>query len=251
MSAKRALVTGASHGLGAHLAARLAEDGWEVTGLGRRPESALPADRGFDYIQADLSVPDTVESLACRIGEVPDLVVHNAVTYPDRGERVPKLSDLESVFRVNALAPYRLTLDLLAAKPEDRFCSCVVVNSEAMYHADRWSAGYAASKAALRVLTTALADSCRSRNAAVSTLLLGPLADPKKIEDIRAIAEKRGMTENEVTRLFLRKSNPDLVIDTFIDHEACYCSLRYLADLGPIANGSVCRLDGGSSGSLV
>lgn len=110
---------------------------------------------------------------------------------------------------------------------------------------------YGASKAALRVLTSALAASCRGRNASVSTLLLGPLWDAKRAADIGRVAAKRGVPVADVTRLFLRRSNSDLVIDFFIDLESCYRSLRYLVDLGRVANGTVCRLDGGSAGSLI
>ena len=251
MTAKRAFVTGASRGLGARLATRLAEEGWQVTGLGRRPSPEGGWGKGIDYLQADLSDPHTLDSLPERFGPTPDLIVHNAVTYPPRDSEALTLADLEDVFRVNALAPYRLTLDLLKAKPDDRFCTVVVVNSESIYHADFPSGIYAASKAALRVLTTSLADHCRSRNAAVATLLLGPLADPGKVADLRAVAEKRGVTEEEITRIFLRKSNPDLVIEQLIDFDACVRSVQYIADLGATANGMMCKLDGGSSGSLV
>jgi len=251
MPGRRAFITGTSQGLGAFLATRLAEDGWKVTGLGRRPRTESSAAQAIDYIQADLSLPETVEELPALIGETPDLIVHSAVVYPSREISVPGWADLEGAFRVNALVPYRLTLDLLADKPQDHFTSCVVVNSEAICHADRQSGVYAASKAALRVLTTALAESCRSHNASVSTLLLGPLADPAKVADLRGIAERRGVSEAEITRLFLRKSNPDLVIESLIDFESCYRSVMYIADLGPVANGMMCRLDGGSAGSLI
>jgi short-subunit dehydrogenase len=186
-----------------------------------------------------------------RLGEVPDLVVHNAATYPDRSAGRPGIEVLEAMMRVNAFAPYQLTLDLFEAKPAERFCAVVIINSEAVYHADADSGTYAASKAALRVLTGALAAACRGKNAAVSTLMLGPLADAKKVTDIRDIAEKRGSTPAEITRLFLRRSNPDLVIDDFISFDACYRSLCHLVELGAVANGMLCRLDGGSAGTLV
>lgn len=249
MAREHALVTGASQGLGAYLAGRLSEEGWKVTGLGRRPESELAGTHSMTYLQADLSQPETLEMLPGRIGKTPDLIVHAAVAYPDHGGEL-SLRELERVFRVNALAPYRLTLDLLAAQSQERFCSCIVVNSEVIYHADAQSGAYAASKAALRVLTAALADGCRSRNASVATLQLGPLTDLKKVQQLRAIAAKRGASEEEVTRLFLRRSNPNLVIDQFIDLESCFQSVGYIAGLGAMANGMVCRLDGGSSGSL-
>ncbi|KUN15377.1 MULTISPECIES: SDR family NAD(P)-dependent oxidoreductase [Streptomyces] len=249
--AQHALVTGSSHGLGAHLAARLAADGWKVTGLGRRPASETPATPGVDHLQADLSRPETLKWITDRLGEAPDLIVHNAVSYPPRPAHELSLAELEDVFRVNALAPYRLTLDLLAATPDTRFTSVVVINSESMFHADRDSGAYAASKAALRVLTGSLADACRSRNTAVATLLLGPLADPDKVAQLQRVAARRGVDEAEITRVFLRKSNPDLVIEELIDFDACYRSVQYLAGLGRAANGMLCRLDGGSAGSLI
>lgn len=251
MTGNRALVTGASHGLGGYLAAALAAEGWAVTGIGRCSEEEVASGCDFDYRQADLSVPDTLESLPGMVGQTPDLVVHCAVTYPDQAATTPALPDLQTVFLVNAIAPYLLTLNLLARKPAHSFCSCIVVNSEAIFAADQRSAGYAASKAALRVLTAGLADSCRSANASVATLLLGPLADEKKLESARSVGEKRGMSRDEVVRMFLRKSNPNLVIETFIDYESCFRSVQYIVGLGPMANGMVCRLDGGSAGSLI
>ncbi|MFB6815392.1 SDR family oxidoreductase [Streptomyces sp. NPDC056347] len=258
MPVKRALVTGASRGLGRYLAGALATDGWAVTGLGLRPEGdllSLPLDEGSEsevtYLQADLGDPATLVPLSAKLGEVPDLVVHCAVAYPPRTSGPPTPDQLQDVFRVNAFAPYLLTLGLLERKPAEQFTAVVVVNSEAVFAADKDSAPYAASKAAMRVLTTGLADVCKGTNAAVATLMLGPLSSPDKRAELRRIAEKRNLSEEEITRMFLRRSNPNLVIDTLIDYEACHRSVQYIAGLGPVGNGMVCRLDGGSAGSLI
>jgi NAD(P)-dependent dehydrogenase (short-subunit alcohol dehydrogenase family) len=245
----RAFITGVSRGLGAFLATRLRDDGWQVGGCGRTDPGDLDL-TGIDYLRADLSDPADLHRLGAHLDPAPDLLVHNAISYPDPAGTGPGLDVLESVFSVNALSPYLLTRDLIAALPVDRPFHCVVINSESIYHADAQSAVYAASKAAMRVLTAGLADACRGRAAAVSTLLLGPLADTKKLAGIGRVAAAKGLTEEQTTRLFLRKSNPDLVIDSFIDYESCYRSLLYLAGLGPIGNGATCKLDGGSCGSL-
>lgn len=245
---KRAVVTGLSHGLGAFIGARLAQEGWRVTGFGRSELNPVP--EGIEYFQADLSSVEAVSGLADRIGPTPDLVIHCAVSYPGSKSTLT-LPDMGEVFRVNALAPYQLTLELLAAKPPDKFLSCVVVNSEAIYQADNQSGVYAASKAALRVLTTALAAECRDNHASTATLLLGPLASLQKTDDLRSVATKRGLTEEEITRIFLRKSNSNLVINSLIDFDAAWKSVQYIESLGATANGMLCKLDGGSSGSLI
>lgn len=249
---KNAVVIGASQGLGRYLATRLAEVGWGVTGIGRRPSEDVGRDLNFEYVQADLSDTATLDLLSGLLGEKrPDLIVHNAVTYGELRKPDPTLNDLEALFRVNTLLPYSLLLGYLSTIPQNEFTSCIVVNSDSIYHANRHSGVYAASKAALRVLTTALADVCQSRNASVSTLLLGPLADEKKIDEFRRIAERKGVSEEEIMRLFLKKSNPSFVIDSLIDLEPCFQSILYIANLGRVANGMLCKLDGGSSGSLV
>jgi NAD(P)-dependent dehydrogenase (short-subunit alcohol dehydrogenase family) len=249
MTGRHALVTGASSGLGRHLASSLAARGWSVTGTGRRAD---PEVDGYRYLRVDLSRWEEVEPLASVVGRTPDLVVHCAATYPDPSTMESAApGELEAMFRVNALAPYLLTRRLLADKPADRFCSVVVVNSEAIFAADRHSAMYAATKAALRELTAGLADACRGAGASVATLLLGPLAAADKLASARAVAAKRGMSEEKVIRLFLARSNPNLVIDRFIDYDACLRSVEYIAELGPTANGMVCRLDGGAAGSLI
>ncbi|MGW7543005.1 SDR family NAD(P)-dependent oxidoreductase [Streptomyces sp. NPDC054770] len=251
MTDRRALVTGACKGLGQYLAASLAAEDWDVTGVGRCPRERVPALPNLTYLQADLSDPRAPAALSERLDPALDLVVHCAVAYPPARPSGPALPDLEEVFRVNAFTPYLLTLNLLARKPADRFCTYVVVNSESIYSADDHSAVYASSKAALRVLTAGLAAGCRSAEAAVATLLLGPLADRAKLAEAETIAGRRKLPASDVVRLFLRRSNPNLVIDEFIDYASCFRSVRYIAELGPTANGMLCKLDGGSSGSLV
>ena len=60
-----------------------------------------------------------------------------------------------------------------------------------------------------------------------------------------------GVSEVTLTNEYLRRSNPFLVVTDLIDLDACYETVRHIVDLGKTANGMLCKLDGGSSGSLV
>ncbi|WP_420365950.1 SDR family oxidoreductase [Curtobacterium sp. L3-7] len=247
---RTALVTGAGAGLGAYVCRRLAEDGWQVVGSVRRPADD-PAP-GVEYVHADLGDERQVRALAEHFEFVPDIVVHNAVAYPE-WQGTPDFAAMETVYRVNTIAPFLLTRWLLELPRRDRNddVAVVVINSESIYHADESSGLYASGKAALRVLTTALAASTRGTGVAVSTLLLGPLATAKRDVELTALATRLGVTLADLTRKALERSNPDLVIDEFIDLEACYRSLLHLHATGRTANGALLRLDGGSAGSLI
>ncbi len=248
-SVKRAVVIGGSRGFGAALARHLADAAWDVVATGRRADAELPA--AVRYVRGDLAHVDGLAAVASVLEQAePHLVVFNAASYGAIGAP-PEHSDMQQVFRVNAIAPYYLLRQHLTTRLSDQFCSCVVINSDAIYHAAESSAVYAASKAALRVLTSALASVCRARPASVSTLLLGPLADDRKIDELHAIATRRGVADEEIIRTFLRRSNPSFVTDQLIDLDSCIRSVEYLAALGRAANGMQCRLDGGSAGSLV
>jgi short-subunit dehydrogenase len=246
---RKCVVTGVTRGLGAHAATVLAREGWQVTGIGRKPPEHPDVPAGIAYVQADLSNVDNLAALPARIGACPDLFIHCAVTYAGVGAAGP--APIEEIFRVNAIAPYQLTLDFLKLKPKEQFASVIVVNSEAMFNADEKSGVYGASKAALKVLTSALAHGCRGQHVSVSTLLLGPLANEQKRQEIENLARRKAVSPQELTRLFLRKSNPNLVLSDFIEFDTCLTCIRCIHELGVAANGMVCRLDGGAAGSLI
>ena len=249
---KKGIVIGASHGWGAHLATRLVKEGWDVTAVGRRSKPDHSGTEVPRYLQADVSTPGGREAVACELRQQsPALIVYNAVSYGPRDVTPPPLEEMEATFRVNALVPYHLLLDYFTQRSTEEFCTCVVINSDSIYHANKYSGIYAASKAALRVLTTALASACQSQNAAVATLLFGPLADEENFDKLRSVADRTGADMDVVTRRFLARSNQAYVIESFLDYESCVKSVLAIASLGRDANGMLCKLDGGSSGSLV
>jgi GDP-4-dehydro-6-deoxy-D-mannose reductase len=71
----RVMITGAAGFAGRHLAEHLAAAGHELTGLGRRPESPLPATLG-DYVTVDLLDPATVKEAFAAAA--PEWVFHLA-----------------------------------------------------------------------------------------------------------------------------------------------------------------------------
>ena len=152
-----ALITGASGGIGAAIAAALAPT--HTLLLAGRPSPRLDAvaDRfGATTWPLDLTDVDEIESAAEVLAEL-DVLVHNAgVAYPGRvAESTPE--QWRATFEVNVTGAVALTLALLPALRATRG-QVVFINSGSGINPSPGLAAYSASKFALR----AFADSLRA-----------------------------------------------------------------------------------------
>jgi NAD(P)-dependent dehydrogenase (short-subunit alcohol dehydrogenase family) len=160
---KRALITGASRGLGLALARSLATDGWEliIDARGERGLRNAAADLG--RTAAVHAVPGDVADEAHRLdlaaavdalGGGLELVVHNAsLLGPSPQPLVSEypLRELERVYAANVFGPLRLTQLLLPCMgPGARIVS---ITSDAAVEAYEGWGGYGSSKAALEQWT--------------------------------------------------------------------------------------------------
>lgn len=246
---KKAIILGASSGLGQFISNKLVKLEWVVHGIGSRIKDDILGEVLFEYQNFDLGEQVSQECLDYCESIKPDLFISCVADYKSLHCNDLQYSDMLRSFTVNSFSPFFLANKLLA-NLNDKHLSIIFINSEAAYHADVNSALYSSSKAALKVLASSLADSVIDINASVSNIFLGPLEDQNKINDIKKIAASRQVDESRVRRVFLKKSNPNLVINDFITFESCFQMCMTIFKIKNDANGFNCNLDGGSSGSL-
>jgi NAD(P)-dependent dehydrogenase (short-subunit alcohol dehydrogenase family) len=140
----KALVTGASGGIGACIVDRLADDGYDVTAVDIEPGPGGEA--------CDVSRRAEVESLAARVGPV-DLLVNNAAIWRFAPLESVAPADFEQVMAVNLLGPFHLTQVFGAAMLRAGAGAIVNVVSVAAAHISPYVGAYSPSKAALLALT--------------------------------------------------------------------------------------------------
>lgn len=157
----RAVVTGASSGIGAATVRRLRAQGWDVLGVARRADrlAALAAECGADVVAADLTSADDVARLAEHVralGGARSVVnVAGGAIGVDPVER-GAVEDWARMYDVNVLATLRVTQALLPVLRAGGGGDVVVVTSTAAHGTYPGGGGYAAAKHAERQIATTL-----------------------------------------------------------------------------------------------
>lgn len=162
---RRAVVTGASSGIGEATVRALRARGWDVVGVARRADrlAALAAETGAQVIACDLTDADAVAELVAEVAATGPVHALVQVAGGARGtDRVEDASaeDWQWMFDANVLASQRLVAGLLPllrrAAETDGHADTVFVTSTAAQVAYAGGGGYNAAKAAQAMLVHAL-----------------------------------------------------------------------------------------------
>jgi 3-oxoacyl-[acyl-carrier protein] reductase len=175
------LVTGASRGIGAAIAQRLAEDGWRVIGTATSAEGAerislALADRGGRGLVMDVTDPATVQAALADIQDregAIEVLVNNAGITRDNLMLRMKDEEWDSVIDTNLSAAARLTQRVLKPMMKLRRGRIILIGSVVGSSGNAGQANYAAAKAGLGGLARALAREVGSRNITVNVVAPG------------------------------------------------------------------------------
>lgn len=169
-----ALVTGASSGIGAAVAAALRERGYRVLGTSRNPATVGDPVPGVSYLPLDLGDRASVEECAEAAGEV-DVLVNNAgESQSGPLEELPPEA-LERLFQLNVFGAVRLTQLVLPGMRARRAGRVVMVGSMLASFPLAYRSSYVASKAALRGFASAARRELSPHGVSVTTVEPGSI----------------------------------------------------------------------------
>ncbi|MGX1788697.1 3-oxoacyl-[acyl-carrier-protein] reductase [Bosea sp. NPDC055332] len=185
LTGKKALVTGATGGLGGAIARRLHAQGATVALSGTRVEAleALAKELGerIEITPCDLSDRDSVEALVpaaeAKLGGL-DILVNNAGVTRDNLFMRLKDDDWDLVLAVNLTAAFRLSRAAVKTMMRRRYGRIISIGSVVGTGGNPGQGNYAASKAGLVGMSKSLAAEVASRNITVNVVAPGFIESP-------------------------------------------------------------------------
>ncbi|NNC36875.1 MAG: 3-oxoacyl-[acyl-carrier-protein] reductase [Acidimicrobiales bacterium] len=186
LSGKRALITGATGGLGSEIARVLHSQGATVALSGTRAEKLdeLAKELGGNAYAApcNLSDSDAVDALPGQAAELMggnvDILISNAGLTRDGLLMRMKQDDWDLVLKVNLEAYFRLTKACLRPMMKARSGRIIGITSVVGVTGNPGQANYAASKAGMIGFTKSLAQEVASRGITANCIAPGFIASP-------------------------------------------------------------------------
>lgn len=183
LTGKRALVTGASGGIGREIAKALAAAGATValsgTRVGALEETAQQIGKECPILPCNLSKMDDVDTLVpdaeAVMGGV-DILVNNAGMTRDNLFMRMKNEEWDDVIAVNLTAAFHLNRAVLRGMMKQRWGRIIGISSVVGVMGNPGQGNYAASKAGLIGMNKALAHEVASRNITVNSIAPGFIA---------------------------------------------------------------------------
>ena len=177
LSGKTALVTGASRGIGAAIAATLGRDGAKVVGLdvpqAERDLRAVVEALGGEALPLDITADDAPEKIAAHFKDGVDVVVHNAGVTRDRTLAKMPEDRWAQLMEINLSSEERINDALLDSKRLNANGRIIGVSSMAGIAGNNGQTNYAASKAGVIGMVESLAPTLAKRKATINAVAPG------------------------------------------------------------------------------
>ena len=220
LEGRKALVTGATSGIGREIAIQLGKQGAEVLVAGRNAErgaatvTAIEKDGGTArFVTVEMADLDSVRRLAKEASDV-DVLVNNAGTSEFVPSAEQTVASYDAVFQVNVRAPYFLTAAIAPRMAARGGGSVINVGTMAAHIGMPTTSVYGATKAALASMTRTWAAEFGASGVRFNIVAPGPtLTEAVPHEVNRAIGSttllQRPATTQEIAAAVVFLASPE------------------------------------------
>lgn len=173
---KTVLLTGASSGIGLAIGLRLAQEGYEIFGIGRNFEENTDFPSNFHRFSCDITdtkaLFHTLEQIKHQLSfPAPDILIHSAGIGLYGLQETLNPAELQALVRTNLEAPMLLTTQFLGFMKQRKSGHIFFLSSITAKKSNTYGCAYGATKAGLLSFANSLFDEVRKNNIKVTTLL--------------------------------------------------------------------------------
>ncbi len=252
LTAKLALVSGSSKGIGLAIATGLAREGARVIINGRSEKSVADAvakirqqvpRASLEAFPGDLTDAATVENLSRKFPDVEILINNLGIFEPKPFEEIPD-DDWRRFFEVNVLSGVRLGRVYLPRMKEKNWGRIIFISSESGIQIPAEMVHYGMTKTAQLAVSRGMAETCAGTGVTVNAVLPGPTLSDGVEEFVKQLSG--GKPFGEFEREFFASVRPTSLLKRFATTEEVANLVVYVASpLSSGTNGAALRVDGG------
>ena len=181
MTAKIAIITGASSGMGAAISKQLLEDGFEVYGLARDFSKSDIDSKSFHQIKLDFSdlnnLPDRLAELGKQFPNMDALICCAGKGQFGSLEEF-SYQQMQDLMQLNFMSQAYITKALVPSMKRQGHGDVIYIGSESALTGGKKGAIYCASKFAIRGMAQALREECSRSNVRVTLINPGMTKTP-------------------------------------------------------------------------
>jgi NAD(P)-dependent dehydrogenase (short-subunit alcohol dehydrogenase family) len=259
LNGQLALVTGASKGIGYAIAERLIAEGARVVIAGRDVDALEHARNRLGgtgvvrVLAGDLATREGADEVIAGLGELGDIdiLINNVGFFEVCGFFETSDAMWKSMFELNVMSGVRLSRALMPAMLERRRGRIVFIASEQSLKPNPEMAHYAMTKVANVSVARALAEMTKGTAVTVNSVLVAPTWTEGVECFLRPIAEKQGISLDQMRTEYFRGDGLSSLIGRFATPDEIASVVAFIASpLASAINGAAIRADGGIVRSL-
>jgi len=255
LSNKRALVTGATAGIGLEIARRLAEEGAEVIICGRSQKKLDDAVSELGQgVRAVLADPATAEGAAALTAAVPevDILVNNLGIYESKAFADISDSDWLRFFEVNVLSGARLSRHYFPGMLSRDWGRVIFIASESGLMVPPDMIHYGMTKTAQLAISRGMAGLTKGTRVTVNTVLPGTTRSEGITDFLKSVASEPNASPEAIEAEFFARDRPTSLIQRMIEPQEIASLVAYVASpLAAATNGAALRADGGITPTII
>ncbi|MFD2570959.1 SDR family NAD(P)-dependent oxidoreductase [Spirosoma soli] len=254
LTGKTALVTGSTAGIGFAIAKLLAKEGANVVLTGRSQErideaiGKIQAEAGggtLTGVVVDFGKVDMIDQLLKQVPDVDILVNNVGIFGPKDFEHITDEEWLR-FFDVNVLSGVRLSRVYFPKMLAKDWGRILFISSESALQIPQEMIHYGTTKTAQLAVARGLAELTKGTNVTVNSVLPGPTKSEGVGTFVKELADKQGISEDEMEDQFFREMRPTSLIHRFATTDEVAQMVAFLCSpLSSATNGAAIRVDGG------